>query len=327
MPTRTADSVYSLEEQRDMRWWLENKHEMPTKYMYFGIGSKRWIAITRRRLLEDPQGLGIHMLERVLITKKINTIIDSLSAYGYKNYNIIDFGCGDGSPTYPIFQYLKNSKPNAKLKYNPIDISVAMLEAASKNIREAFRVNGEKNKWDLDMGNFAHITKKLRRPNFGDLYLFLGATIVNMPDIKQDLIHFRESMQQDDYFLFGAELLKESDIGTIMKEFYNVGEVFDIEMTPFEYLGARRSHFAFRTIFNREKSQIEGYVIPDRDIKIKLAGKESVLEKDQQIMTYRSVRFTTERLTGLFEKAGFRLELFTTSRDNKYAIVLTQPAI
>ncbi|MCW6160093.1 MAG: L-histidine N(alpha)-methyltransferase [Candidatus Micrarchaeales archaeon] len=319
-------AVYSIEEQKDMLWWLENRHEMPTKYMYFGIGSKRWIAIAHRRMTESA-ALGIHMLERVLITQKINTIIDSLSAYGYKNYNIIDFGCGDGSPTYPIFQYLRKNKPSAKLKYNPIDISVDMLATASKNVKGAFGVAGERNKWDLDIGNFSQITKKLNKPNFGNLYLFLGATIGNMPSIRQDLINFRESMQRDDYFLIGAELLKESDIGTIMKEFYNVGEVFDIEMTSFEYLGARRSHFAFRTIFNRAKSQIEGYIIPDRDIKIKLAGKEVILEKDQQIMSYRSVRFTTERLTGLLEKAGLRLEMFTTSRDNKYALSLTQPII
>ncbi len=322
MPVKNP--IYSKEEQQDMLWWLKNRSEMPTKYMYFGIGSERWVNYANRAL-NEPAAKGIHMLERILITQKVSSIFDSLSEYGYKNYNIIDFGVGDGGPVYPIFQYLKENKPKAQLKYNPIDISMEMLAASSKNIKEGFGVIGDRNKWDLDMGNFAHITKGLRRTNMGDLYLFLGATLCNMPDMRQNLVHFRESMQQDDYFLLGAELLKESDVGTIMKEFYNTRDIFDILMTPFEYLGARRAYFAYRTSFNKKESQIEGHMIPDRDIKIKLAGRDFVLEKDQSILTFRSVRFTTERLTGLFEQAGFRLEMFTTSRDNKYALVLAQP--
>lgn len=320
-----AKLIYSLEEQKDMLAWLK-KGEMPTKYMYFGIGSRRWIDITRRRL-EANKPDNIHVLERILITQKVSSIFDSLSAYGYKNYNIIDFGCGDGTPAYPIFKYLKANKPKALLRYNPIDISAEMLVAAAKNVKEGFGVTGERNRWDLDMGNFAQITRGLRKPHLGNLYMFLGATLCNMPDMEKDLINFRESMQQNDYFLLGAELLKESDIITITKEYYSTSEIFDIIMTTFEYLGARRSHFAYRTTFDREKAQIEGYVIPDRDIKVKLAGKDFTLEKDKPIMSFRSVRFTTERLTGLFEKAGFRLEMFTTSRDNKYALVLAQPAV
>ncbi len=326
MAVVSADRIYSLEEQKDMLYNLEHYHEMPTKYMYFGIGSKRWINITRSRL-EANASKDIHILERVLLTQKVSSIFDSLSAYGYKNYNIIDFGCGDGSPTYPIFQYLKTNRPNAKLRYNPIDISTDLLAAASKNIKEGFGVFGERNKWDLDIGNFAHITKKLSKPKMGDLYLFLGATLCNMPDMQQDLVHFRESMEQDDYFLLGAELLKERDVATIISSYYNVREIFDIMMTAFEYLGARRSYFAYRTTFNKEKAQIEGYMIPDKDIRIKLAGKDYTFEKDAPVMCFRSVRFTTERLAGLFERAGFRIEMFTTSRENKYALVLAQPAI
>ncbi|MCL5430539.1 MAG: L-histidine N(alpha)-methyltransferase [Candidatus Marsarchaeota archaeon] len=319
-------SVYSRDEQIDMLWWLKNKREMPTKYMYFGVGSKRWIRYTSRRFTEDSSK-SIHMLERVLITKKVSSIFDSLAAYGYKNYNIIDFGCGDGSPTYPIFQYLKTNRPKAVLKYNPIDISTDMLDFASKNVKRGFSVTGERNKWDLDAGSFAHITKTLRKPNMGDLYLFLGSTICNMPDIRQDLVHFRESMQQDDYLLLGAELLKEEDMGTIMKEFYSANEIFDLIMTPFEYLNARRSNFTYRVIFNKERAQLEGYLIPERNLKVRLADKEFTLEKGEPIMSYRSVRFTTERLVSLFYKAGFRIEMFTTSRDNKYALILAQPAI
>lgn len=41
MAIRSADSIYSFEEQKDTLSWLVNRHEMPTKYIYFGIGSKR----------------------------------------------------------------------------------------------------------------------------------------------------------------------------------------------------------------------------------------------------------------------------------------------
>ena len=318
------DRVYSLEEQKDMLQWLKKKNEMPTKYMYFGIGSKRFTAITRKRIGTDTK--HIQQLEHMLLTEKVGVIFEALKLYGYKNFNIIDIGVGDAIPIFPIFQYLRRNMSHAGLRYNPIDISPDMLDAASKTIKETFEVFGEKNKWDLDKGNFVAITRKLNRPGYGNLYMFLGATLGNMPDITQDLMNIRESMRSDDYLLIGVELLKESDIGTL-KEYYNAHELFDVLFTPFEYMGLRKSHFAYRVLFNRKLEQLEGYIVPDRDIYISLAGEHFLLKKNKEIMMFRSVRFRPEVIVTHFSKVGFRIEMMTTSRDNKYALILVQPTV
>jgi ubiquinone/menaquinone biosynthesis C-methylase UbiE len=43
--------------------------------------------------------------------------------------NIIDFGCGDGVPMLPVFEYLQ-SLSISNINYIPVDISQTMIDQA-----------------------------------------------------------------------------------------------------------------------------------------------------------------------------------------------------
>ncbi len=318
-----GERIYSLEEQKDMLYNLEKHHTMPTKYVYFGIGAQRWIRVAESRL--DPKGKGINILERMLLVEKSRSIIGSLAAYGYENFNLIDMGCGDGSPLYPILRYLKKEMPKSGLRYNPIDISPDMLSAASKNVGKGFAVFGKQNKWDFDKGNFRHITKTLEKPGFGNLYFFLGSTFGNMPNLHQTLVNIRESMSKDDYLLLGVEQIVPQEIGGMLRDYYDTRTIYDTLFTSFEFFGLRPSTGEFRIEFNRKLSQVEGYFTPDRDLLFTTAAGKTTLKKGVSIMLMRSVKFTSERLADLLANAGFRIELLTTSRKDNYALILVQP--
>ncbi len=302
---------------------IEKSRMMPTKYAYFGIGAKRWINIARSRL--NASGKGINILERVLLTQKAGSIFDALGFYGYRNFSLMDLGCGDGSPLYPLLHYLRNELPKSGVRYNPIDISPDMLHAASKNVSEGFSAFGKQNKWDFDKGPFRHLTKKLEKPRFGNLYLFLGSTFGNMPDLHRTLVNIRESMGANDYLLLGVEQIVPGEIGGMLRDYYKIRDVFDLLFTPFQFFGLRHSDGEFRVTFNREKSQVEVHFTPDKELRLQTLSGKATLKKGKPIMLARSVKFTSERLAGLFSEAGFRTEMLTTSRDNNYALVLVQP--
>jgi len=322
---RKGERIYSLEEQKDMLHNLEKKGLMPTKYAYFGMGAKRWIKIANSRL--NARGKGINILERVLLTQKARDIFESLAAYGHRNFNLVDLGCGDGSPLYPLLRYLRTQMPKAGIRYNPIDISPDMLQASSKNIGDGFGAFGSKSKWDFEKGSFRQITKTLEKPNFGNLYLFLGSTFGNMPDLNQALLNIRKSMGKDDYLLLGVEKVVPSEIGGMLRDYYSVREIYDLLFTPLELFGLKYSSGEYKIGFNRELSQVECYFTPDRNLLFSTLAGKRVLQKGKQILLARSVKFTSAHIAELFDEAGFRIELLTTSREDNYALILAQPKV
>ena len=319
-------SVYSIEQEKEIAYSLRKLHYSPVKYTYFGRGANRWFSYAA--MAKARTGVkGIHILENILVQQKVGTIFESLSAYGYRNFNIIDMGVGDGSPAYPVFQYLQYSKPRAGLKYNAIDISPDMLRAASKNIKEGFKVYGEHNLFDIESGDFAQITKGLRHAGYGNLFMFLGSTFGNALDMHQTLVNIRKSMVENDYFLLGVELVNPKELGGTLREYYDAQAAFDLEFTVLEYFGARRIDGEYRAVFNEKPSQVEGYFTPDKDIRLKVAGKQLILKKNEKIMLFRSVKFTPARLVDLLSGAGYRVEMLTTSYENNYALILAQPRL
>ncbi|MDE1825110.1 MAG: L-histidine N(alpha)-methyltransferase [Candidatus Micrarchaeota archaeon] len=320
--------IYSLEEQKDMLYNLQKYNYMPLKYSYFDYGAQRWIRFAQRwlRILkQDPGARGIHVFERVLLTEMIKSIFNSLPSHLYKNFNLIDLGCGDGSPMYPILRYLQLTMPKAKIRYNPIDLSPDLLSAASKNISRDFKVFGKPSRWDLESGSFSHITKGLNAPNFGNLYLFLGATFGNMYNQIQMLSDVKRSMLPCDYLLLAVELVVEKEIGTMVREYYDIREIYDLTFSALESFGLKRSAGEFKIIFNRKASQIECYYVPDKEMNLVTLEGKTVLPKREPVLLAISTKYTVPMITEIIEKAGFRICLLTTSIGNNYAMAMLQP--
>ncbi len=326
-------NVYTPEQEEEIAYSLEKLHYSPIKYCYCGdLGVKHWFQY--EKLAKTQTGSkGIHILEKILLTQKADTIFNSLFAYGYENINIIDIGVGDSTPTYPIFQYLQHKRPNAKLRYNGIDISSAMLHIGPKNVASGFKVYGRHHLWDIESRNFSHITKKLKeRPRygtpFGNLFMFLGSVFGNMMDKHQTLVNIRESMGPTDYFILGVEMIgaTEQRPYEAMRDYYNIPSGYDLGFTVLEYFGARHSYGKYSVIYNKEQSRLEAYFTPNRSVPLKIAGKEIVLKKGDPIKLFNSTKFTQTMIADLLSRAGFRIEMMTTYPDSTYALILAQPS-
>jgi len=295
---------------------IQGKGEVPLKFNYLGSGAEKWHTIAKSRISE-----GINYIESNLISKRASDFLESFD--GIKKINVIDIGCGDGSSALPILAELK--KHEIDFQYVPLDISEEMLEIAEKTIKENYA--GSKIKkvlLDFELGNFSEITYNLKSDNSSNLLLFLGSTVGNFSDTNRVLTNMRDSMSSDDFLIVGVEMTNFSRINKIIPHYTNK-IVEDLVCTiPFD-IGIKKEDIEYEAIWNDKESQVEMWMLFNKDQKVKVGSESFVLEKDERLLLARSIKFNEWTFTKLISDVGFRTELLTTSRDRSYVLSMIQP--
>lgn len=296
---------------------IRGRGEIPLKFAYLGDGAKNWDAIAKHRL----ENGGINTTEAVLLKKKINTFLSSYKEK--KKINVIDIGCGNGMPVYPILEELE--KQNIYVKYIPIDISEELLNLATKNVKARFKnINCKPFQLDFESGNFSDIVYELKKDGSSNLLLFLGSTLGNHSDRNRILTNFRDSMTSEDYFIIGVELTNFSKINKMLPNYKGkISENF-IYFIP-EKIGISRKDTAYDVSWNDKNNQVEIRMVLKKDVNVKIGSENFKLEKDEQILLGISVKFTEWTITKLLSDVGFRTELLTTTEDRGYILSMVQP--
>lgn len=227
---------------------------------------------------------------------------------------------------HPFFEYLKQHELLDNVTYVPIDISESMLKLATKNISKTFGVYVEPHRLDFESGNFSDITFELRKKGTPNLLVFLGGTLGNQPDMSRVLSNFRDSMTTDDYLLVGAELVNLYRIENLIQSQYAVRIVYDLVFTPLEYCGVRQDQGKFKVLFDKELAQIESYFSPTEDISFEIGGERIEFYRNEDILLYKSTKFSDWALAKLFSNVGYRFDVFSSARANNYALMLCQPS-
>ena len=151
---------------------IKGRGEIPLKFAYLGKGAKNWGNLAKQRSTKG----GINTTEAILLKKKVKSFLSSYEEIS--KINVIDLGCGDGTPAFPILEELK--KNNVDFSYVPIDISNEILDIAVKNISLKFRgVECKPFQLDFELGNFSDIIYDLKKDGSDNLLLFLGSTLGN----------------------------------------------------------------------------------------------------------------------------------------------------
>lgn len=296
---------------------IKGRGEIPLKFAYLGDGAKNWDTIAKHRSAKG----GINTTEAILLKRKIKIFLDSYKEMSV--INVIDIGCGNGVPVYPILEELENQ--NIKFRYVPIDISKELLDIATKNIKQKFKdVECKPFQLDFELGNFSDIIYNLKKDGSANLLLFLGSTLGNHSDRNRVLTNFRDSMTSDDYFIIGVELTNISKINKILPHYKGkISEDF-VYFIP-EKIGINRKNTKHDVSWNEKKNQIEVRMIFKKDVNIKIGSEKFKLEKDEQILLAISVKFTEWTITKLLSDVGFRTELLTTTEDRGYILSMVQP--
>lgn len=136
---------------------IKGRSEVPLKYNYLGKGAQIWDNIAKLR--QDPNVKGINSIEGSLLADKADSF---LALYkGFKKINIIDIGCGNAYPVFPLMKHLIEDKT---VRYIPIDISKEMASLAIKNVKSWFpKVETVSHILDFESGHFSDIVYGLRK--------------------------------------------------------------------------------------------------------------------------------------------------------------------
>lgn len=307
--------MFTKRQEAELITSIQGQGEIPLKFNYLGTGATKWVNIAKKR----SKG-GINSTEKILLTKKVNNII---SSFDNTKINVIDIGCGDGTPCYPILDALQSCKK--KFRYIALDISPEMTKIAIKNISKKYPNSETKEViLDFELGNFADITYDLKTNNYSNLLCFMGSTIGNFSDRNRVLTNLRDSMSSDDYLIIGVEMTNFSKINKLIPH-YTGKEVTNLVYTVANSIGINKNNSKHSVLWNEQKHQIEMWTDITKDSHIKIGTNKFILEKDEKILLARSVKFNEWTFTKILSDAGFRTEFLTTTENRNYLLSMVQP--
>lgn len=257
---------------------LESRAESPLKFAYIGEGHKRWIEIAKK----SRESHEIQFLEDLLKRESLPFIFRRIDEKT-KIVNIVDFGCGDGVPMIPIFEYVKNIPTISTIRYIAVDISRDMLAEAEKTIKNYFpKIENIPIFFDFEKGEILGKVLRLSKVSSTQNYFFLlGNTLGNFDNTEKVLSNLKLSMFPDDQLIIGNQV---SNVLAAPKfvEYYHVEEVFNLVASTLKNYGMNCSFQEYDVRWNTVKRQIEMFLKLEKDKQIAIAGQNVYFEKGEE---------------------------------------------
>ena len=308
----------SKKQEAELITSLQGRGEIPFKFAYLDDGAANWDNIAKARLASAD---NINSLEAELLEKRMQGFLESFPKI--QKLNLIDIGCGNGIPVFPVMNSLRQKK--VEFRYIPLDISQELLDLAVANVKQKYgKVECKPLLLDFELGNFSDIAYELKENGSSNLFLFLGSTIGNQSDMGRVLTNFRDSMSSEDFLIIGVELTNLARTDKILSHYQ--GKLVDdlIYFVP-EEIGIKRTECKTDVSWNEIKSQVEIRIVLQKDKEIKIGEDVLKLEKGEQILVARSAKFTSWTLTKILSDVGFRTELLIGDKKNSYSLSMVQP--
>ncbi len=312
--------IFTRAQEAELITAIQGRGEIPLKFVYLGEkGAFNWDKIAQVR--SGASG-GINSQEGRLLEEKMSAFLDALPK-NLEKINLIDIGCGNGYPVFPILRALKGRKMS--FRYVPLDISGEMISRAVKNIKKEFGSLQHKDiLFDVEQGNFANIAYNLKSDGSYNLFVYLGSTLGNQPDMNRVLSNFRDSMDANDYMLIGVQLNNLAKIDGMLSH-YDVKFTSDFLYYIPEAIGIKKMGTEYSAIWNEQKNQVEIRIMLKNSQKVRIGQHSFTLNKNERLFISRSVKFTSWTLTKLLTDVGFRTEILATDKSNTYTLSMVQP--
>lgn len=301
----------------DIAFGLSQKSKfIPSKYFYDKIGSELFEQICD--------------LPEYYLTKKeieiLSSFKDEFVSHLDGDYAIVELGSGAAIKTKHLFEIL--TARQKRIQYYPIDISDTIHES-SQRLQDEFEnlhITGIIGQYEKGL---EHIKKTAGKK----IVAFFGSSIGNFDQktTVEFLKKIHESVNDDDLFLLGLDLVKEREIlesayndssGTTAKFNLNVLRRINEELDGDFVL----RNFEHESFYNAKERRIEMHLKSKtrQQVNIANAGLSLRLEKDEMIRTEYSHKYTIPKIKQMGKTAGFDLKQIWTDSQDYFALALFQ---
>ncbi len=274
--------------------------KLPSRYFYDETGDRLF-----QRIMElDEYYLTKSELE-VLKTNR-DEICEAIAGKG--NFNLLEFGAGDGLKTKVLLKHFLDG--NADFVYRPIDISVNALNgltaALEKELPE-LSVEGIE-------GEYFHALKNLGDSKRRSVVLFLGSNIGNFREEQANrfLGELHASLQPGDMVLIGFDLKKNprkilaayDDREGVTAAFNlnlleRINRELDADIDPDAFI-----HYP---LYDPETGEARSYLVSTKDQSVHIGSETFHFQAWETIHTEISCKYHPDETDGLAREAGFEV--------------------
>ena len=281
-----------------MEGLLQPPRTLPPKYFYDVRGSQLFEQITT-----TPEYYPTRTEDKLLANHGKDIIEIT------KPDQILELGSGSSQKTRHLFDAC--SSINHTCEYTPFDVCEPMLEETTEKLQSDYdwlTVKPLLGDYHAGLGNLPDIDGTR-------LYIFLGSTIGNFTPEETDifLYEIRQCMKPGDYFLLGADRIKEklvldaayNDALGITAEFnLNVLNVLNRELNA----NFKLDGFEHGAFYNESLNRIEMRLISNKNqvVSFQLLDEQIIIEAGEEILTELSYKYTFAELEAMFDQCGLR---------------------
>ena len=314
-PRHSSESLASIASEGLSR----PQKSLPCRFFYDSVGSDLF-----EKICSLPE-YYLTRTERSILERNAGEI----AAAAGKQVTLVEFGSGSSCKTRILMDALFNSQ--ARLEYQPIDISRDFLRASSLTLLEEYpglsitAIGAEYN-------DAFHC---LPSSNLPRLILFLGSNIGNFerPEAITFLKNIVSVMWPEDHLLAGVDLVKDV---TVLEAAYNdsmgITEAFNknLLLRLNHEAGARfrPEKFIHHAPFVQESQRIEMRLIScgPQTVSLPVCGTTIKFEDGEYIHTENSHKYTAESFEELCTAAGLEVRHSWTDENNWFALNLLRRA-
>jgi L-histidine Nalpha-methyltransferase len=292
-----------------------SQKKLSPRYFYDDLGAALFETIT---LLPE---YGLTRADERLILRHARAIVRETG----EACAIAELGSGTGKKTRRILEAF--SKIYGPPVYRPIDVSSAALAACERDLGDLADVRPICGDWIEGLG----AAVRSRRGDAPLLLLFLGSSIGNLDreEMPAFLAELRAHLQPADYFLLGADLVKDAD--TMIAAYDDptgVTAAFNLNVLGRinRELGANFDLRAFvhEARWNSEARRIEMHLRSVRNQAVFIEALETIFEfrAGETIWTESSHKFSEGELDSYAQATGFSRVHMWTDREWPFAEAL-----
>lgn len=285
------------------------------RYFYDDLGSVLFEAIT---LLPE---YGLTRADERLLKNHASDIAAAVGSIS----SIAELGSGSGKKTRSILESFLQCQ--GKLTYYPIDVSAGALQSCERELSDVAEVQTVCRDWIDGLVSISS-SRKRTEPM---LLLFLGSSLGNLArtEIAPFLRQIRSSLLPGDFFVLGADLVKDVDLmlaayddPTGVTAAFNLNVLGRLNRELDADFDLRS--FAHEVRWDEAERRIEMHLLsgPRQTVQIAALGTSFEFAAGETIWTESSHKFTPGELNQYADASGFLPVALWTDNEWPFAEVL-----